>query len=214
MTSLEFTHQGLILELSYIFYIGGRINGGELCSEHIHLCHNDPRDNPPASASSVLELQAGTTMPSFPIVILLKQNLQLGLESAFPWGESLPVLGFSSHSSPPLPSSCHRVIRVSLCTSSWKACPKNNLCRPDSQPLLPTLVRLNLTILRRESANSLRAIKLPGGDGCYKLIYWMADRNFQISIHGTIKLIYVLLRHIQQNSILRGKDGNKNSACD
>lgn len=84
MTSLEFTHQGLIQELSYIFYIGGRINGGELCSEHIHLCHNDPRDNSPASASSVLELQAGTTMPSFPIVILLKQNLQLGLESAFP----------------------------------------------------------------------------------------------------------------------------------
>lgn len=81
MTSLEFTHQGLIQELSYIFYIGERINGGELCSEHIHLCHNDPRDNPPAS--SVLELQAGTTMPSFPIVILLKQR-QLGMESAFP----------------------------------------------------------------------------------------------------------------------------------
>lgn len=89
MTSLEFTHQGLIQELSYIYYIGGRINGGELCSEHIHLCHNDPRDDPPASASSVLELQAGTTMPRFPIVILLKQNLRLGLESAFPWGESL-----------------------------------------------------------------------------------------------------------------------------
>lgn len=93
MSSLEFQ------ELSYIFYIGGRINEGELCSKHIHLCHNDPRDNPPASASSVLELQAGTTMSSFPIVILLKQNLQLGLESAFPWGESLSVLGFSSHSS-------------------------------------------------------------------------------------------------------------------
>lgn len=55
---------------------------GELCSEHIHLCHNDPRDNPPASASSVLKLQAG--MPSFPIDILLKQNLRLGLKSAFP----------------------------------------------------------------------------------------------------------------------------------